>query len=86
VLEDLRSAARRLPLVAELVEGATVSGLACVVGGPEPLEGRLALLLLALLRPRRVHVAPRPTGKADEAPAVHLHTQAPLAVGTMEGA
>src|SRR5262249_9711342 len=32
-----------------------------------------------------VHVAPGPTGKAHEAAAVHLHPQAPLAVGAVEG-
>src|SRR5262249_48896563 len=47
-------------------------------------EGSLALLLLAPLRPRRVYVAPRPTGKAHKTAAVHLHTQAPLAVGAVK--
>ena len=54
--------------------------------GWRPPEGRLALLLLAPLRPRRVHVAPGTTGKAHETAAVHLHAQAALAVGAVEGA
>ena len=54
--------------------------------GWRPWEGRLALLLLAPLRPRRVHIAPGPAGKAHETAAVHLHAQAPLAVGAVEGA
>src|SRR4029450_7823621 len=52
--------------------------------GWRPPEGRLALLLRTPLRPRRVHVAPGPTGKAYETATVHLHAQAPLAVGTVE--
>src|SRR5215468_5036652 len=54
--------------------------------GRRPPEGRLALLLLAPLRPRRVHIAPGPTGKAHEPAAVHLYAQAALAVGAVEGA
>ena len=54
--------------------------------GWRPPEGRLALLLLAPLRPRRVQVAPGPTGKAHETAAMHLHAQAALAVGAVEGA
>ena len=51
-----------------------------------PPEGHLALLLLAPLCARRVHVAPGPTGKAHEPAAVHLHAQAALAVGAVERA
>src|SRR5215470_12209120 len=54
--------------------------------GWRPTQGRLALLLLAPLRTGRVHIAPGPTGKAHEAAAVHLHAQAPLAIGAVEGA
>jgi len=49
------------------------------------LEGRLALLLRTPLRPRRFLIAPGATRTAHEAPAVHLHAQAPLAVGAVEG-
>src|SRR5262249_27792422 len=55
-------------------------------GGRRPREGRLALLLLTPLRPRRFHIAPGTTGKAHETPTVHLHPQAALAVGAVEGA
>src|SRR6266851_1016716 len=51
-----------------------------------PWKGRLALLLLAPLRPRRFHIAPGPAGKAHETATVHLHAQAALAVGAVEGA
>ena len=54
--------------------------------GWRPLQGDLALLLLAPLRTRCLHIAPGATGKADEAAAVHLHAQAPLAVGAVERA
>ena len=54
--------------------------------GPRPPKGRLALLLLTPLRPRRVHVAPGPTGRAHEMGTVHLHARAPLAVETVKGA
>ena len=54
--------------------------------GWRPLQGRLALLLLAPLRTRRLHIAPGPTGKAHEAAAMHLHPQAALAVGAVKGA
>ena len=53
--------------------------------GRRPPEGRLALLLLTPLRPRRFHVAPGTTGKAHEAAAAHLHAQAALAVRAVEG-
>src|SRR4051812_18029771 len=55
-------------------------------GGRRPPKSRLALLLLTPLRTGRVHIAPGPTGKAHETAAVHLHAQAPLAVGAVEGA
>src|SRR5215470_17553921 len=49
-------------------------------------QGRLTRLLLPPLRPGRVHIAPGPTGKADKAATLHLHAQAPLAIGAVEGA
>ena len=49
------------------------------------LQGYLALLLLAPLRSRCLHIAPGPAGKAHEAAAVHLHPQAALAVGAVKG-
>jgi hypothetical protein len=51
-----------------------------------PPEGRLALLLRTPLRPCRFHVAPGTTGKADKTATMHLHAQAPLAIGAVEGA
>ena len=81
--EDVRSAALRLPLAAWEAE-VTVPWHALPVGR-RPSEGRLALLLRAPLRPRRVHIAPGTTGKTHEAPAVHLHAQAALVVGAVEG-
>ena len=54
--------------------------------GWRPLQGCLALLLLTPLRTRRVHIAPGPTGKADEPAAMHLDAEAALAVGAVEGA
>src|SRR4029077_13783655 len=57
-----------------------------LLAGWRPPEGRLALLLLAPLRPRRVHVAPGPTGKAHETAALHLHAQTALTVGAVERA
>src|SRR5215831_10120622 len=57
-----------------------------LTAGRRPPKRRLALLLLAPLRPRRVHIAPGTTGKAHETPTMHLHAQAPLAVGAVEGA
>src|SRR5262245_2474018 len=56
------------------------------LAGWRPPVGRLALRLLAPLRPRRVHIAPGPTGKTYEPAAVHLHAQTALAVGAVEGA
>ena len=50
------------------------------------LQGCLALLFLAPLRTRRLHIAPGATGKTHEAAAMHLHPQAPLAVGAVKGA
>ena len=55
-------------------------------GGWRLLQGRLALLLLAPLRTRRLHIAPGTTGKAHEPAAVHLHPQTTLAVGAVKGA
>src|SRR6266849_4405422 len=54
--------------------------------GWRPHEGRLALLLLPPLHTRRFHIAPGTISKADKAATVHLHAQAPLAVGAVEGA
>src|SRR5262249_61001658 len=56
------------------------------LAGWRPPGGRLALLLRTPLRMGRVQVAPGPTGKADKAATLHLHAQAPLAIGAVEGA
>src|SRR5262245_56233314 len=56
------------------------------LAGWRPPGGRLALLLRTPLHTGRVHVAPGPAGKAHEAATLHLHAQAPLAIGAVEGA
>jgi hypothetical protein len=54
--------------------------------GGRPYEGRLPLLLLSPTLAGLFEIAPGAAGKAHETPAVHLHAQAALAVGTVEGA
>jgi hypothetical protein len=87
VLRKLASVSWLLPLAAgkAATEAHGGVGYALPVGW-RLLQSYLALLLLAPLRTRRLHIAPGPTGKAHEVAAMHLHPQATLAVGAVKGA